>query len=90
MCLLLDLQVHKIISNISKLEVSIHTYKEQQNWTHVTEKVYKSIDQMFDEEFQYFNREGRGWTRFSERSACTLNNYILFLYIMVEHFMSLY
>ena len=51
--------------------VTIHDFPVRQDWDHLTEEVSLCIDRLFDHEFNYLNREGRGWVRFSE---CVLHS----------------
>ena len=41
--------------------VTIHDFPVRQDWGHMTEEVSLCIDRLFDHEFNYLNREGRGW-----------------------------
>ena len=60
--------------------VTIHDFPVRQDWSHMTEEVSLCIDRLFDHEFNYLNREGRGWVRFSERVLHSKQLHVLSLH----------
>ena len=60
--------------------VTIHDFPVRQDWGHMTEEVSLCIDRLFDHEFNYLNREGRGWVRFSERVLHSKQLHVLSLH----------